>query len=166
MTPTLIANGSVDAQVTTLRIFFLALVNSTLQFVREVPTVILPVADEVKADADLVLTEELVLAATSGQLCSSNVVEKRVAHSSVFVLAIRTVPPSIAERAKRHTSRAARTSHEVCWTNLVLAHTWLVAVILTVIVSVAEKVVQDASVVGAFEFIFLADIVADCCVFV
>ena len=76
MTATLIANWPVDAQVTALRIFFLALVNSTLQLVREVPTVIVPIADEVKADTDFVLTEELLLAATSDQLCSSNVVEK------------------------------------------------------------------------------------------
>ena len=76
MTATLVANGPVDAEVTTLRIFFLALVNSTLQFVREVPTVIVPVADEVEADTDFVLTEELLLTATSDQLCSSNVVEK------------------------------------------------------------------------------------------
>ena len=92
--------------------------------------------------------------------------EQGVTYSSVLVLSIGTIPPSITELAKGYTSRATGTSHEVCWTNFVFAHARLIAVILTVIVAVTEEVVENASVVGAFEFIFLADVVADCQVFV
>ena len=92
--------------------------------------------------------------------------EQGVTDSSVFILAVGTIPPSITEFTKGYASRATGTSHKVCRTNFVFTHARLIAVILTVIVAVTEEVVEDASVVGAFEFIFLADVVADCQVFV
>ena len=163
----LIANGPVDAEMAaTGLLVLLALIYTTLQLICVVSAIIVPVTDEVKADTDLILTQELVLATTANQLCSSDMMEQGVTYSSVFVLSVGTIPPSVTELAKGHASRATGASHEVCWTNFVFAHARLIAVILAVIVAVTEEVVEDTSVVGTFEFIFLADVVADCQVFV
>ena len=57
VTAALIANGPVDAQMAaTGLLIFLALIYTTLQLICVVSAIVMPVADEVEADTDLILT--------------------------------------------------------------------------------------------------------------
>ena len=76
MTAALVADRPVDAKMAALGLLLiLALINTTLHLIRVVSAVIVPVTDEAEADTDLVFTEELVLAAMTHKLCSSDMVE-------------------------------------------------------------------------------------------
>ena len=77
MTTTLIANGPVDTEMAaTSLLVVLALIYTTLHLVCVVSAIIVPVTDQIEADTDLILTEELALTTTSYQLRCGNVMEQ------------------------------------------------------------------------------------------
>ena len=166
MAAALVADRLVDAQMAAQPFLILALIHPTLQLVAVVTAVILSVTNKFVVNTNIVVTPVLVIAALALGLRCINVMQYRVAHGSVFILTIWAIPSSITEPHKRNTADPARTSHEVLRTNLVFTQFGLIAVVLTIIVTIAKEVVKDAAVVCTLELVFLADVVTNLVVLV
>lgn len=126
----------------------LAFVDIALIFIREVTTVILPIAKKTVIDAVLVCTQEVTVR-TRGTLGSLFVTQ-------VWFL-VRPVPAIIPAVTDGIVGNAAVivACELVLPTTVLLASVWFVRAILTVMISIAVEAVQDANLVEALELISL-----------